>query len=168
MAINTNTSEEFSPSTEEAITDAIDLNRADADRRREADAARRLLEAPDSQTLLRPGEEQLTIEDMIQSKKKVAIGKKALGVAAGSALVFGGGAALGVFDSDPVPSEQKVGVTVEAGQGMHEILIDNVENVNEHDLRDQAESVWKDPANLEALKDGLDPGDVIKVPVRFD
>ncbi len=118
------------------------------------DAARRLSES-EAPTIL--------------PKKKMSRGEK-IGVGAavvGTVGAIAGGAAGYAYESTPKPAEQTMTITVEDGQGMLDI-VDQIPGSGKYNRQDIANSIAGDPANIDVLKDGLQAGDSITVPVRFD
>lgn len=98
-------------------------------------------------------------------------GKKVLTKIAGGALALaaaaGVGTALGQIDSAPIErSTETTTITVENGDGLQSIAA-QVPGSEKYDIRDVTDSIATDPANIDVLKDGLQPGESVTVPIEF-
>lgn len=97
-------------------------------------------------------------------------GEKAVAVVAGVAAAAG----AGIFGPEivdrmngPEFSSDKTTYTVEQGDGLQNAAeaVLGSENV---DIRDVTEHIKTDPANIDALKDGLQPGESIVIPTSVE
>jgi len=174
------------PEHQEQTKDAAEQHLDDAIALQASDAARRQLELfPSSDSLPAPipahkaaGMKEKPIplnEEIAKHQKKQlrvekldAIGRKAakgvvasaIGVASIAGIAHVGSEAL----KKPEFTEETTTVTVEDGDGYHSIA-SHIRGVDSIDIRDAAEHIKADPANIDVLKNGLEPGEVITIPV---
>lgn len=124
-------------------------------------AAKRLLEAGDQQ-------EPILIESKEQKKLPNGVKKFAAGalIAAGA---VGGVAAIGNAVAEPrfTPSEETTTYPVPAGGSLWDAA-EQIEGSEAVDTRDLIEEIKTHPANISILKDGLQAGESITIPVRVD
>ena len=90
-------------------------------------------------------------------------------IAAGVGVAVLGGVAAGVNEAlaPPTFSEESTTYTVQPGDGL-ESVVDSIPGIESADSRDVQHYVSVDPANIDALKDGLQPGENIVVPVSIN
>lgn len=140
--------------TNNSLDDAIDMQIKDASRRM-------ILEEHNHSELHSKELEEHETECATEQKKAI----KALGVVAGvgAAGVLAIGAAN--YIAEPQPSEESVKITVQPGDGLQSIA----EQIpgSEKDIRAAIDSIAGDPANIDVLKDGLQAGEQITVPIHF-
>lgn len=98
-------------------------------------------------------------------------GTKRTGIVVGTALAVGGTAGLAVAANEALKtasfSEETTTYTVEPGDGLFSAIqhIEGIETINKWDA---VEHVQSDPANIDVLKDGLQPGEQLVVPVSVN
>lgn len=122
-------------------------------------AARRTVEADNRAA---PGHANTAQE---QAPSRPSAGKK---IAATAGVLLATGAAMGglanEFDA-PEFSEETTTYTVEEGDGLW-AAAQNV--LGNHDVRDAIAHIEADPANIDVLKDGLQPGEQLIIPVSVE
>lgn len=105
-------------------------------------------------------------EEMEQAPGKTGIGTKiATGVAIGAAIV--GGPTLVDQMNGPEFSDQTTTYTVEQGDGLQDAA-EAVIGSNQVDIRDVTAHIESQPVNIDALKDGLQPGESIVIPTSVE
>lgn len=67
----------------------------------------------------------------------------------------------------PEFSEDSTTYTVEPGDGLQNVA-EAVEGSNKVDIRDVEQHISVDPANIDVLKDGLQPGETIVIPTKVE
>jgi len=98
-------------------------------------------------------------------------GTKRTGIIVGTALAVGGTAGIAVAANEALKSasfsEETTTYTVEPGDGLFSAIqhIEGIETINKWDA---VEHVQSDPANIDVLKDGLQPGEQLVVPVSVN
>ena len=99
-------------------------------------------------------------------------GTKRTGIVVGTALAVGGTAGLAYAAANEALktasfSEETTTYTVEPGDGLFSAIqhIEGIETINKWDA---VEHVQSDPANIDILKDGLQPGEQLVVPVSVN
>ena len=88
--------------------------------------------------------------------------------AAASVAAFAG---INAVDSEsvsiPTFSEQTTTYTVQDGEGLYDAA-ESIPGINSIDVRDAVEHISVDPANIDILKDGLQVGEQISVPISIN
>lgn len=135
-----------------------------------ADASRRMLlgekASYDHQAVEEQNKNEVkALEDKHEREHK--LGTKVMGGVA--AVAFAAGAvslAVEAGSTTPERSEETTTITVMPGDGLQAIA-EQVPGSNKYDVRDTTDSIAGDPANIDVLKDGLQPGESITVPIEF-
>ena len=83
---------------------------------------------------------------------------------AGAALVTTAG--VGAVQAPEFSDETKT-VTVESGDGLYD-LADEIQGVEGVNRADAVAAIESNPVNIDPLKDGLQPGDSIEVPIKVE
>tara|TARA_B100000678_G_C18099577_1_gene458208 strand:- start:230 stop:721 length:492 start_codon:yes stop_codon:yes gene_type:complete len=113
------------------------------------DAASRLLQAPEQPKRL----------GAANTLVRVGVG---LGLGASA---IAGGVAVGDAITPDASTEKKTYV-VQPGDGLYDVA-NSIPGADKLDQRDVIDSIASDPANISALKDGLQPGETLVVPVEY-
>lgn len=111
-----------------------------------------------------PTYEQPAVSARVKHNRAVATGAAVL--VSGTALATGfavGAAAL----EGPTFSEDTKTYTVEDGDGLYNAA-EQIEGVNSIDIRDAVTHIETAPVNLDVLKDGLQVGEQIEIPVSVE
>lgn len=90
------------------------------------------------------------------------------GVAAGviaTTAVVGAGAGVYAASSNQGPhfSEKTAEYVVQDGDGLYDAA-EQIKGIDSVDIRDAVDHIQVDPANIDVLKDGLQPGEVLEIP----
>lgn len=96
-----------------------------------------------------------------------ALGINALNDAGGVSGVFENIREAGLAESDARYSDDIKQVQMEGGQGYH-WLAGHIENFDQADLNQTTSYIMRMPENAEAVKDGLQAGESMWVPVSYD
>lgn len=112
-------------------------------------SAARLLEAPEQPKKL---------------NAKNTLIKASVGIGLGASAIAGGVALSEALTPDP--SQEKTTYVVQPGEGLYDVA-ESIPGAEQLDQRDVINNIATDPANIEALKDGLQPGESIVVPTEY-
>lgn len=100
-----------------------------------------------------------------QPSARVRRNRGAAAAALTVAVTAGGlGAIAGNAMAAPDFSEETTTYTVEQGDGLYDAAHD-ILGSNTIDMRDAVEHISTDPANIDVLKDGLQPGEQLVIPI---
>lgn len=136
------------------FSDAMDMQAAEA--------ARRLV-IIESTPVEDPSEQLPTPTAPPVERKKPTTGTVATAVMAGAALALAPQIADAV--NGPRFSEETKSVVIEDGEGLYD-AVGEIQGADTIDPRDAVTHITSDPANIDVLKDGVQPGDSIEVPVE--
>ena len=100
------------------------------------------------------------------AKEKPHTVRNALLATGAVAAALAGGAAVNA-EMQPHSSDDKTRYIVEPGDTLWEI-VGTIPGAEKFDQNDLMNIVKNDPANIDILKDGLQPGETITVPIKFD
>ena len=84
------------------------------------------------------------------------------GAAAGVTLAVGGPAIVENFKA-PEFSESSTEYVVRDGDGI-QVAAEQIEGIESIDVREAIDHIAVDPANIDVLKDGLQPGEILVIP----
>lgn len=101
--------------------------------------------------------------------RRIAVGVAGAAVVGGASLVPQAVGAIGELhnNSSPAFSEESTTHFTQPGDTLWGI-VDQIEGIENIDKRDAVSHINKDPANTDMLKDGLQGGDVITIPVSVE
>lgn len=136
------------------------------------DAARRTVEldaTPEAPTPISPAEARGSVAEATTRKPEVSARVKrnrgAVAAALTVAVATGGvGIAAGSALAAPDFSEETTTYTVEQGDGLYDAA-NEILGSDSIDIRDAVDHISVDPANIDVLKDGLQPGEQIVIPI---
>ena len=135
-------------------------------REREALAAQRLIEGP-SQPQLPAAEAQQDRAPSARVQRNRRIARNIVGgvVATGAAAALTVGVASALAPADF--SEEKTTWTAESGDSLYDAAED-ILGIDGVDKRDAVDFIQGDPANIDVLKDGLQQGEQLVIPVSVE
>ncbi len=105
------------------------------------------------------------------TKKPNVLQRKGVQIAGAVALTAGAAAGLAATTADavkaPTFSEETTTYTVQPGDGLQNAA-QNIEGSDTIDIRDATDHISVDPANIDVLKDGLQPGETLVIPEQVE
>ena len=109
-------------------------------------------------------EEQDAAQEVPVNHGKTNTAKRVIAGVAGVALA--GGAVAAVAETfKPAEFEGKTTYIVEDGDGLQNAA-EQIAGIETVDMRDGIDSIQGDPANIDVLKDGLQPGEILQIPLE--
>ena len=166
--IQTDTREQTSPLIDEAFEDAFEKELGDSSRRFVD------VESSESTPVSAPQEAEATTEDRATQPKQPNYARRraiatGAGVVIASAATVGIAGAVAAADGPQAPefSKETTTYTVQPGDGLYNV-VESIPGINTVDEREAIDHVKADPANIDALKDGLQPGESIEVPLSIN
>ena len=128
----------------------------------EKDAARRILDDSSAEIIEFPQ------QNLNQKDSSFEFSKKQKTAAVVAALAAGAGIGVHIAENTaPTFSEETTEYQVQPGDGMYSVA-ETIPGYNTEDPLDIINHISVDPANIDALKDGLQPGETLSVPVSIN
>ncbi len=106
-------------------------------------------------------------EDAPDRSKSRMSPKAKVGAAVGIVAAVAAGPAVVDHFNGPEFSEETTTYTVEPGDGLYDVA-EAINGIDRIDVRDAVDHISSDPANIAALKDGLQPGESIVIPTDVE
>ncbi len=157
--------EQISPLIDEAFEDAFKKQSIDSSKKF-------FVENPIQETVTNEelAQAEAPASDLDPSTKTNHTKRRLIAGGVGLAVVAAAGTAATVANAvsePPTFSEKTTEYTVQPGDGLYTV-VESIPGINTIDERDAIEHVSVDPANIDVLKDGLQPGERIEVPISIN
>lgn len=102
-----------------------------------------------------------------QAPKNNDVRNRLIATGVGAAILAGSGLAVHEAVRGPAFSQQSTTYSVNSGEGLYDIA-KSIDGIDTIDIRDAVEYISIDPSNIDILKNGLQAGEQIEVPLSVN